>query len=61
MNTVQCPVTGAPIDGAGCLVICDVADKMLKPSALPEGIVWNEEQRQKCLKCKYHADLTDGE
>ena len=57
MKTVYCPVMDAQIDGGACIVICDVADRMLKPSVLPENIMWNEEQRQKCLNCPYHADL----
>ena len=57
MNTVYCPVINEEIDGGACLVICDVADGMIKSSVLSERITWNEEQRQKCLACKYHADL----
>ena len=61
MKTVHCPIKDAQVDGGDCLVICDVADRMIKPSVLPEGIVWNEEQRQKCLSCPYHADLDSEE
>lgn len=49
------------MNGDDCLIICDVADHMIKPSVLPEGIVWNEEQRERCLKCPYHADLENSE
>ncbi len=56
MKTVYCPVKKGQINGGDCIVICDVADYMIKPSVLPEKIEWNEEQRQKCLQCKWHAD-----
>lgn len=57
MKTVYCPVKDAQVNGDDCLIICDVADRMIKPSVLPEGIKWDEMQREKCLKCSYHADL----
>lgn len=56
-DTVQCPVKGTEITGDDCIIVCDIADGMIKPTCLPEGIEWNEEQRQKCKQCKYHADL----
>lgn len=59
MKTVPCPVTGDEIDGGDCLLICDVADRLIKPTILPEGINWDEEQRKKCKACKYHADLDE--
>ena len=55
MKTVHCPVKGDEINGTDCLIVCDVADRMVKP----EGIKWDEEQRQKCLACKYHADIEE--
>lgn len=58
-NTVFCPVTNGQIDGTTCLDIVLVADREAKPSILPEGVKWSEEQRQKCLACKYHADIED--
>ena len=57
MKTVYCPVKGAAITGADCMIICDVSEKLLKTSVLPDGIVWNDEQYQKCLRCPYHDDL----
>ncbi len=59
MKTVHCPVKGDEINGTDCLIVCDVADRMVKPTCLPEGIKWDEEQRQKCLACKYHADIEE--
>ena len=59
MKTVYCPVKGAPINGTDCIIICDVAEKMIKPSMIPAGIEWNEEQRRKCLRCQYHDDLDE--
>lgn len=59
MKTVPCPVKGDEINGTDCLIICDVADRMVKPTCLPDGIEWNEEQRRKCLACKYHADIEE--
>ncbi len=63
-KTVYCPVKEAQINGADCYLMCDVADNMVNPrvlfdgapgnSILPPSIVWNEEQRQKCLNCKWH-------
>ncbi len=59
MTTVYCPVKDGQIDGGDCLVVCDIADRLIKASAAPEGIQWSEEQRQKCLRCQYHADLSE--
>ena len=56
-KTVNCPVKQEQINGIDCLVICDVADRMFRPSAIPEGILWSEEQRLICKQCKYHDDL----
>ena len=57
MKTVYCPVKDAQVNGDDCLIICDVADHMIKPSVLPDGIKWDDRQREKCLKCPYHAGL----
>lgn len=58
MNTVFCPVLNAQIDGTTCLEIVLVADGEMNKRILPDGLEWNEEQCQKCLNCKWHADLT---
>ncbi len=57
METVFCPVLKNEINGTDCLIICDVADRLLKPTVLPKGIEWNDQQREKCKSCEYHADL----
>ena len=57
METVYCPVIDGQIDGTSCLEIVLVADREAKPTILPKGVIWNEEQRNKCLACKYHADI----
>ena len=57
MNTVFCPVMNKQVNGATCLEIVLVADREAKSSILPQGLEWNEVQREKCLKCPYHADL----
>lgn len=62
MNTVFCPVRGEQIDGTTCLEICLVADNMVKERILDDYdpiIPWNEEQRQKCLNCKWHTDVEE--
>ncbi len=59
MKTVPCPVKGDEINGTDCLTICDVADGLLNPRVLPEGIKWDEHQCTKCKQCKYHADIED--
>ena len=61
MNTVFCPVMNKQVNGITCLEIVLVADREAKSSILPDGIAWNEEQRQKCLDCPYHADLDENE
>lgn len=61
MKTVYCPVKTTRVNGTDCMVICDVADRLLNPSVLPNGITWSEEQRERCLKCPYHADLESSE
>lgn len=55
-KTVYCPVLDADIDGGDCMLISDVADRIVKPSALWNEVKWDEEQRQKCLACEWHAD-----
>lgn len=56
MRTVYCPVKDGQINGTDCLIVCDIADKLIKPTLLPTGIKWDEEQCKKCLACEYHAD-----
>lgn len=53
MDTVYCPVANRDIDGGDCVVICDVADRLIKPTVLSEDIHWDEEQRAKCRNCQY--------
>ena len=57
--TVNCPVKGSEITGDDCIIVCDVADGMIKPACLPQGIEWSKEQQLKCKLCEYHADLTE--
>lgn len=57
MKTVYCPVKDDQINGTDCLIICDIADRIIKSTLIPEGIKWDEQQRKKCLSCKYHADI----
>ena len=59
MKTVYCPIKSDQIDGGDCLLICDVADGFVKPTALPDGVTWDDKQRDMCKACKYHADLDD--
>ncbi len=58
-DTVTCPVKGDEITGDDCIIVCDVADGMIKPTCLPQGIEWNEEQQRKCKMCRYHADIAE--
>ena len=58
-KTVFCPIKGDQIEGDECLIICDVADRYIKPSVLPKEISWNEKQRDKCLNCRWHYDLDE--
>lgn len=57
MNTVYCPVMNKQIDGVTCLEIVLVADREMNKRGVPDGVVWNEEQRSKCLHCKWHDDI----
>ena len=57
MKTVYCPIKGSLINGIDCLVVCDVVDRMLKPTVLPKDIVWKEEMREICKSCMYHEDI----
>ena len=52
--TVYCSVTDCRVDGGTCLEITVVADREINASILPDTIAWNEEQRAKCLHCKWH-------
>ncbi len=59
MTTVYCPVIQGQIDGDGCLEISLVSENQISERVFEDNedkIVWNEEQRQKCLNCKWHAD-----
>lgn len=56
MKTVYCPVKNEEIEGSECIIISDVAHRMLKASALSAKIEWNENQRQCCLACKWNYD-----
>ena len=57
METVYCPVIDGQIDGGDCLLMCDVADQLVKSTVLPDDIVWDDQQRAKCIVCQYHDDL----
>lgn len=57
MTTVYCPVKAAPINGGDCFLVFEIADGNVPEKIIPENIEWNEEQRQKCLNCKWHADV----
>ena len=57
MKTVYCPVKGDHINGTDCITICDIADGLIKPSCLPDGIEWNDAQIKTCKACKYHEDI----
>ena len=55
MKTVYCPIKDGQIDGYDCYLLCAIADREVSSRVLPDGVdKWNEEQRQKCLNCKYH-------
>lgn len=60
MKTVYCPVIDGQIDGTTCMEIVDVVDGLINERILDdieEVAVWNDEQKQKCLNCPYHADI----
>lgn len=57
MKTVYCPVKKEQINGDECVLICDVADRILIPSVLQENIIWSDEKQAICKKCMYHKDL----
>lgn len=61
MNTVFCSVLDRQVDGTTCFEIVLVADGEINKRILPDGLEWNEEQRQKCLNCKWHEDLDQEE
>lgn len=62
MNTVYCPVKKNEIDGDDCYLLCAIADHEISDRVLPDGILeWNEIQRQKCLKCKYHEVISPSD
>jgi len=62
MKTVFCPIKNNQINGGDCYLICAIADKEISDRILPDGVnFWNEEQRQKCLRCKYHYPVDYNE
>lgn len=56
MKTVYCPVKKGQIDGGDCIVVSDVAHNLLNQSVLPDDIPWGEEQRQRCLSCRWNYE-----
>lgn len=63
MKTVYCPVIDGQVDGTTCLEIVEVADGRIDKKIFADydkKFTWNEEQRQKCLACKWHEDISDG-
>lgn len=56
-KTVYCPVKEDQIDGGECIIVCDVADNLVKPTVIPDGIEWNDLQCQRCKDCQYHDDI----
>ncbi len=59
MTTIYCPVIQGQIDGDRCLEISLVSENQISERVFDDNedkIVWSEEQRQKCLNCKWHAD-----
>lgn len=62
MKTVYCPIKNDQINGDDCYLLCAIANEEVSSRVLPSGVDhWDEEQRQKCLKCKYHEVLNDEE
>lgn len=62
MKTVYCQLKNNQINGDDCYLLCAIADEEVSSRVLPVGVDdWNEEQRQKCLSCKYHNPLEDNE
>jgi hypothetical protein len=60
MKTVYCPIKANQINGDDCYLLCAIADEEISDNVLPDGVSnWNEEQRQKCLTCRYHYPLED--
>lgn len=56
-NTIICPALGRNVTSAECVVICDVAARLLKPRVLDElepPIQWNDERANKCRLCEWH-------
>lgn len=60
MKTVYCPVIEGQIDGTTCMEIVDVVNGLINERIIKdikEVTIWNDEQKQKCLNCPYHADV----
>lgn len=61
-HRVYCPVMEDRVDGTVCLEICEVADHNISERIFEDFShppVWNAGQREKCLRCKWHADVED--
>lgn len=57
MNTVFCPLLNRRVDGTTCLEIVLVADGEINERVLPDEMAWNDDKRETCLCCKWHADI----
>lgn len=55
---VFCPIANREIPVIDCIEISDVANGFLRPDVLrtfDPPIEWNEERKNQCCSCKYHA------
>ena len=52
-NNILCPLSNTHIDEYSCYLICEAAEGMLPKSEMV-GIKPFEEERDICIKCKYH-------
>ncbi len=53
-NRIICPLINKEISDDDCYDVCLVANKMLKPSAIPEMFTQKEDFREVCKNCKNH-------
>ena len=50
---IRCPLTKEYIDEYSCYLICEAAEGMVPENEMP-GIKKYEEEKEICIKCRYH-------
>lgn len=50
----HCDLIDSDISGSDCIIVCDVADDMLKETAIDSKFKVKEDFKEICKNCKFH-------